>query len=52
MVCALIIGSSILLQAGIGPLIKGLSVVGLLGYGLAVVLGLPLFRTLRHREGE
>jgi ubiquinone biosynthesis protein len=52
MVCALIIGSSLLIQAHIGPLIKGLSVVGLLGYGLALILGLPLLRTLRRREGE
>ena len=52
MVCALIIGSSLLIQAHIGPLVKGLSVAGLLGYGLALVLGLPLLRTLRHREGE
>jgi ubiquinone biosynthesis protein len=52
MVCALIIGSSLLIQAHIGPLIKGLSVAGLFGYGLAVVLGLPLLRTLRRREGE
>jgi ubiquinone biosynthesis protein len=52
MVCALIIGGSLLLQAHIGPLIKGLSVAGLVGYGLAVVLGLPLLRTLRRREGE
>jgi ubiquinone biosynthesis protein len=52
MVCALIIGSSLLIQAHIGPLIKGLSVMGLLGYGLALILGLPLLRTLRRREGE
>jgi ubiquinone biosynthesis protein len=52
MVCALIIGGSLLLQAHIGPLVKGLSVAGLLGYGLAVVLGLPLLRTLRRREGD
>jgi ubiquinone biosynthesis protein len=52
MVCALIIGSSLLIQAHIGPLIKGLSVMGLLGYGLALILGLPLLRTLRRREGD
>ncbi|HEX2276978.1 MAG TPA: AarF/ABC1/UbiB kinase family protein [Candidatus Tectomicrobia bacterium] len=52
MVCALIIGSSLLIQAHIGPLIKGLSVMGLLGYGLALILGLPLLRTLRRRDGE
>jgi ubiquinone biosynthesis protein len=52
MVCALIIGSSLLIQAHIGPIVGGLSVAGLLGYGLAVMLGLPLLRTLRRREGE
>jgi len=52
MVCALIIGSSLLIQARIGPILGGLSVAGLLGYGLAVLLGLPLLRTLRRREGE
>ena len=52
MVCALIIGGSLLLQAGIGPTVKGLSVAGLLGYGLAVILGLPLLRSMQHREGE
>jgi ubiquinone biosynthesis protein len=51
-VCALIIGGSLLVQARVGPLIHGLSVAGLLGYGLAVVLGLPLLRMLRHREGD
>jgi ubiquinone biosynthesis protein len=52
MVCALIIGSSLLIQAHIGPLVKGLSVAGLLGYGLALMLGLPLLRTLKRRDGE
>jgi ubiquinone biosynthesis protein len=52
MVCALIIGGSLLLQARIGPVVQGLSVLGLLGYGLAVILGVPLLRTLRRREGE
>jgi ubiquinone biosynthesis protein len=52
MVCALIIGSSLLIQARIGPMFGALSVVGLLGYGLAVLLGLPFLRTLRRREGE
>jgi ubiquinone biosynthesis protein len=52
MVCALIIGGSLLIQARIGPMFGALSVVGLLGYGLAVLLGLPFLRTLRRREGE
>jgi ubiquinone biosynthesis protein len=52
MVCALIIGSSLLIQARIGPIVGGLSVAGLLGYGLAVMLGLPLLRTLQRRDGE
>jgi ubiquinone biosynthesis protein len=52
MVCALIIGGSLLIQAHIGPLVKGLSVAGLLGYGLALTLGLPLLRTLKRRDGD
>jgi ubiquinone biosynthesis protein len=51
MVCALIIGGSLLIQAHIGPMVKGLSVAGLLGYGLALTLGLPLLRTLKRRDG-
>jgi ubiquinone biosynthesis protein len=51
-VCALIIGGALLIQARIGPQIYGLSIAGLLSYGLAIVLGLPLLRTLRHREGD
>jgi ubiquinone biosynthesis protein len=52
MVCALIIGSSLLIHAQVGPRVNGLSVAGLLGYGLALILGLPLLRTLKHRNGE
>jgi ubiquinone biosynthesis protein len=52
MVCALIIGSSLLIHAHVGPLVNGLSVAGLLGYGLALLLGLPLLRTLKRRDGE
>jgi ubiquinone biosynthesis protein len=50
MVCALIIAGSLLVQAHIGPLIGGISVVGLLGYGAALALALPLLRTLGRRE--
>ncbi|HXH12307.1 MAG TPA: AarF/UbiB family protein [Alphaproteobacteria bacterium] len=49
-VCALIIGSSLLLQARIGPLLGGLSLAGLLGYVLALLLGLPLLRSLGRWE--
>lgn len=52
MVCALIIGGSLLIQAHIGPMVKGLSVAGLIGYGLALTLGLPLLRTLNRRDGN
>jgi ubiquinone biosynthesis protein len=52
MVCALIIGSSLLVQAHIGPLVKGVSVVGILGYGMALMLGLPLLRMLKHPDGD
>jgi ubiquinone biosynthesis protein len=45
-ICALIIGSSLLVQARIGPSLGGLSVAGMLGYGVALVLGLPLLRGL------
>jgi ubiquinone biosynthesis protein len=51
-VCALIIGGSLLLQGHIGPTIRGISVLGLLSYAAAVILGLPLLRTLRRWEGE
>jgi ubiquinone biosynthesis protein len=52
MVCALIIAGSLLVQAHIGPLIGGISVAGLLGYGLALALALPLVRTLGRRERD
>jgi ubiquinone biosynthesis protein len=52
MVCALIIGGALLLQAHIGPSVRGLSVMGLLSYALALVLGLPLLRMLRRPGGE
>src|SRR5882724_2840901 len=52
MVCAMIIGGSLPIQAHIGPMVKGLSVAGLLGYGLALTLGLPLLRTLKRRDGD
>ncbi len=51
MVCALVIAASLLVQARIGPLIAGLSLLGLLGYGFALALGLPLLRTLHGRNG-
>jgi ubiquinone biosynthesis protein len=51
-VCAIIIGGSLLMHAHVGPLIGGLSLLGLLGYGLAGALALPLLRTLKRREGE
>jgi ubiquinone biosynthesis protein len=52
MVCALIIGGSLLVQARIGPLLGGVSVAGLLGYGAALMLALPLLRTLSRRERD
>lgn len=51
-VCALIIGLSLLIQAQIVPLISGLSVPGFLEYGLALALGFPLLRVLYRGEGE
>jgi hypothetical protein len=32
--------------------VKGLSVAGLLGYSLALILALPLLRSLRRRDEE
>jgi ubiquinone biosynthesis protein len=52
MVCALIIGGSLLIQAHIGPVVKGLSVAGLLGYVLALILALPLLRSLKRRDED
>ena len=52
MVCAVMVGGSLLLHGRIGPLISGLSLLGLLAYGLAGALALPLLRTLKRREGE
>jgi ubiquinone biosynthesis protein len=49
-VCALIIGGSLLIQAHIGPVVKGLSIAGLLGYSLALILALPLLRSLKRRD--
>lgn len=51
-VCALIIAGSLLIHARVGPLVSGLSVLGLLGYGLALALGFPLLRTLERKEEE
>jgi ubiquinone biosynthesis protein len=51
-VCALIIGSSLLVQARVGPLLGGLSVAGMLGYVVALVLGLPLLRSLGRWENS
>jgi len=41
MVCALVIGGSLLIQAHIGPMGKGTVVAGLLGLRLALTLGFP-----------
>ncbi len=41
-IAAIIIGSSLIISAGIGPLILGYPILGLIGFGLAGVLGLGL----------
>ena len=51
MVCALIIGGSLLIQAHIGPMVKGLSIAGLLGYGLAWRLVFPSAHAEASRWG-
>jgi ubiquinone biosynthesis protein len=51
MVCALLIASSLLIQAPVGPLFHGLSIVGLVGFAAAAVLGLPFLRSSRPPDG-
>ena len=51
-VCALIVGASLLLHGQIGPSVWGMSLLGLLGYSLAGVLILPLLRTLKYQEQD
>lgn len=41
-IAALIVGSSLILQQGIGPTISNVSIIGIIGYILAGVLGLGL----------
>jgi ubiquinone biosynthesis protein len=41
-IAALLLASSILVQAGIGPFIRGYPIVGLLGFLIAAVMGLWL----------
>jgi ubiquinone biosynthesis protein len=41
-IAALLLASSILVQANVGPLIRGYPVVGLLGFLIAAVMGLWL----------
>lgn len=52
-IAALIVGSSLILQQGIGPTISNVSIIGIIGYILAGVLGLGLiisiFRSSRKK---
>jgi ubiquinone biosynthesis protein len=41
-IAALIVGSSLILQQGIGPLVSNISILGIIGYILAGILGLGL----------
>jgi len=52
-IAALIVGSSLILQQGIGPTISNVSIIGIIGYIIAGVLGLGLiisiFRSSRKK---
>jgi ubiquinone biosynthesis protein len=52
-IAALIVGSSLILQQGIGPTISNVSIIGIIGYLIAGVLGLGLiisiFRSSRKK---
>lgn len=52
-IAALIVGSSLILQQGIGPTISNISIIGIIGYIIAGVLGLGLiisiFRSSRKK---
>ncbi len=47
---SLFLGSSLLWSLKASPLIKGVSLFGALGYLLALIIGLKLFRTIRSSE--
>ena len=48
-VAAIILGSSMILQAKVGPLMHGWPILGLVGYGAALIFGLWLLVSmLRH----
>jgi len=45
-IAALIVGSSLILQQRIGPLISDISILGVIGYLLAGIMGLGLLLTI------
>ncbi|HTO63460.1 MAG TPA: AarF/UbiB family protein, partial [Bradyrhizobium sp.] len=49
---SLFLGSSLLWSTKAPPLIKGVSLFGVIGYLLALIIGLKLFRTVRRSENS
>ena len=49
---SLFLGSSLLWSMKAPPLIKGVSLFGVIGYGLALIIGLKLLHTIRRSENS
>jgi ubiquinone biosynthesis protein len=49
---SLLLGSSLLWSMRAEPLVRGVSLFGAIGYGLAFVMGLRLLRAIRRSEGR
>jgi ubiquinone biosynthesis protein len=49
---SLLLGSSLLWSMRAEPLVRGVSLFGAIGYGLAFVMGLGLLRAIRRSEGR
>lgn len=45
-IAALIVGSSLILQQGIGPLVSNISILGIIGYILAGIMGIGLLYSI------
>ena len=48
---SLLLGSSLLWSMRAEPLVRGVSLIGAIGYALAFVMGLRLLRAIRRSEG-
>jgi len=49
-IAAILIGSSMLLSSGIPPTIKGISLLGILGYIFAIIIGVILIFTILRKK--